>query len=384
MSLNIRALAGRIPRIALALAAVVLGAAAVARAEPLTVTDLAGRTVTIERPVERFVIGEGRYLSVLSLLRPDDPAAGLVDMMSPVGWTDPGLEAALLDRFPHVGEIPLFGAASAASLSVEKMIDLAPRLAILGLSDHGPGARNAEAIEQLERAGTAVVFIDFRADPIDNTVPSIDLLGKLLEAEERADSYVAFHRAERARIEERLTGRIDKPSVFLQVHPGRRDCCWGMADGMLGPFVTAAGGRNIADAVAPGPTAQHTEEFLLVEDPDIWIGTASGTAEEFREGKDPVALGHGLSPAQARESLSRYLRQPAFAALGAVQGGRAHAIWHGFYNSPFNIVALHAFAGWLHPERFPDADPQALHDEIHRRFLPFPPSGTYAASLADE
>lgn len=377
---------GGLARLVLGVAAVVLTTTAVARADSIAVEDRAGRTVTIDRPVERFVVSEGRYLSVLSLLRPENPIEGLVGMMSPIGWTDPGLEQALFEHFPETRAIPLFGAASAASLSVERIIELAPEVAIFGLGDHGPGAGNAEIIAQLEKAGTTVVFIDFRADPLANTVPSIRLLGRILGAEARAEAYIAFHEARRARIAERVASIAPdaRPGVFLQVHPGRRECCWGMADGMLGPYVPAAGGRNIADAVAPGPTAQHTAEFLLVENPDVWVGTASGTADEYRAGKDPVALGAGMTRAAARDSLARYLARPHFAALDAVRTGRAHVIWHGFYNSPFNIVALEAFAAWQHPERFPEADPQNLMEEIHARFLPFPANGTYAASLGDE
>ena len=154
-----------------------------------------------------------------------------------------------------------------------------------------------------------------------------------------------------------------------------------MAEGMLGPFVTVAGGRNIADTVAPGPTAQHTAEFLLTENPDVWIGTASGTLEEHLATASPVALGAGMTREMAAESLGRYLSAPEFQALDAVRQGRAHSIWHNFYNSPFNIVALEAFAKWIHPELFEDTDPQATLQAILEQFTPFELEGTYTATV---
>ena len=355
-----------------------------AAAATLTVTDLAGREVVLETPVERFVLSEGRYIPLLALLRPEKPVDGLVGMMSPLNWTEPAVEAQLFERFPQARKIPLFGHRSPDSVSVEKIVQLAPQVAIFGLSDHGPGAKAAELIDQLAAAGIAVVFIDFRLDPLENTLPSLDLLGKILGGEARASAYAAFYRGRLEEIDRRLAGVSERPTVFLQAHPGRFDCCWGMADGMLGPFIGRAGGRNIADAVAPGPTAQHTAEFLLAENPDVWIGTASGTAAEYREGAAPVALGAGLTAAQAADSLRRYLSAPEFAALDAVRRGRAHSIWHNFYNSPFNIVALEAFAKWIHPERFGDLDPQETLRRIYADFLGFELQGTYFAKLPHE
>jgi len=353
----------------------------VAHGKTLEVTDLAGRTISVKLPVKRLVISEGRYIPLLALLRPDDPVAGVVGMMTPLSWTHPDLERQLFERFPNARDIPLFGGRNEDSISVEKIIDLAPDLAIFGLNDHGPGTKNAELIDQLTAAGTKIVFIDFRADPLNNTLPSINLLGQLLGAQERASEYGAFYQDRFDVIRDRVAATDTRPTVFLQAHPGRFECCWGMADGMLGPFVGIAGGLNIADAVAPGPTAQHTAEFLLTENPDVWIGTASGTYNEFIEGADPVALGVGMTRQTASESLTRYLSAPEFAALDAVRTGRAHSIWHNFYNSPFNIVALEAFATWIHPELFADTDPGNTMKEIYDRWLPFEMNGVYSANV---
>jgi iron complex transport system substrate-binding protein len=361
---------------------VAAAAAAPAAADSILVTDAVGRQVEIERPVERFVVSEGRYIPLLALLRPEAPVAGLVGTMTTLGWTQPGLEAQLFARFPEARDIPLFGSKSADSVSAERLIDLAPQVAVFGIGDHGPGADNAELIAQLEAAGTAVLFIDFRLDPLRNTLPSIELIGQVLGAEERAAEYLAFYDARRRAVVAAVAEVSGRPSVFLQVHPGRMECCWAMADGMLGPFVELAGGRNIADGTAPGPTTRHTAEFLLVEDPDVWVGTASGTLGEYRRGDLPVALGPGMTGETAEDSLRRYLSQPEFAHLGAVRSGRAHALWHNFYNSPFNIVVLEALAAWLHPERFPDTDPQATLELIFERFLPFEIDGTYFATLS--
>lgn len=353
-------------------------------AEPIKVTDMAGRNLTIERPVERFVISEGRYISLMALLRPEAPVEGLVGMMSRYGHTQPELERQLFQDVPEARDIALFGNRGAESVSVEQIIDLRPQVAVFGLGDHGPGTENGELIAQLEAAGVTVIFIDFRLDPLNNTLPSIELLARVFGAEERAADYTAFYRERRTRIERVVAETDRRPGVFLQAHPGRFPCCWAMADGMLGPFVEVAGGRNISDAVAPGPTAQHTAEFLLTQNPEVWIGTASGTLSEHQSDKDPVGLGAGFTPEMARDSLDSYLAKPEFQALDAVREGRAHSVWHNFYNSPFNIVVLEAFAHWIHPERFAELDPQATLQQIYESYLPFELEGTYFATAGDE
>lgn len=365
----------------LLLAALLALAPAAAGAEAIEVTDLAGRTVVLNRPVERFVISEGRYIPLLALLRPDDPVRGVVGMMTTLGLTQPALEAQLLAKFPHARSIPLFGSRSADSVSVEQIIELGPQVAIFGMGDHGPGAGNAAMLRQLEAAGIAVVYIDFRLDPLNNTAPSVELVGRVLGAEARAAAFAAFHRTRLATIRERVAAVAERPGVFVQIHAGREECCWAMAEGMLGPLVGFAGGRNIAAVVAPGPVSQHTTEFLLTENPAVWIATASGRADEYLAGGLPVAVGPGMTPQMAADSLARYLAAPEFRALDAVREGRAHSVWHNFSNSPFNVVAAEAFAAWIHPALFPDVDPQATLARIFAEFLPFEVDGAYVGTL---
>jgi iron complex transport system substrate-binding protein len=67
--------------------------------------------------------------------------------------------------------------------------------------------------------------------------------------------------------------------------------------------------------------------------------------------------------------------------LKAIKTGRAHGIWHSYYNSPFNIIAVVSFAKWVHPDLFRDVSPEALMEEIYQRFLPFKLPGVYTVTL---
>ena len=93
-------------------------------------------------------------------------------------------------------------------------------------------------------------------------------------------------------------------------------------------------------------------------------------------------LGVVSSPEAARASLQRATQRRGIAQLQAVQQpGRAHAIWHHYYNSPFNVVAVQVFAKWLHPELFADLDPRATLQSMFTQFQPIPLTGVYWTSL---
>lgn len=105
---------------------------------------------------------------------------------------DPQTYAVYKAKFPEIDNIPLIGNTSADSVSSEKVLTLNPDIAIFGLSGHGPG-KNSELVNQLEKAGVPVIFVDFRDNPLKNTLPSMRLLGQALNREQVANKYIDFY-----------------------------------------------------------------------------------------------------------------------------------------------------------------------------------------------
>ncbi|CAH1650851.1 hypothetical protein BOSEA31B_10559 [Hyphomicrobiales bacterium] len=153
-----------------------------------------------------------------------------------------------------------------------------------------------------------------------------------------------------------------------------------MTRGMMGRFVTAAGGVNIADDLVPGEAGVVNLEWLISNPPEVYIGTAIGNGMQPADAPW-LALGPGVDATRARELLARSMTRTGIAGLAPVEQGRVHAVWHHFYNSPFNIVAVQAFAQWLHPQLFADLDPKTLLETMQQRFQPVPLYGTYWTSL---
>ena len=59
---------------------------------------------------------------------------------------------------------------------------------------------DARLIEKLAAAGIAVVYIDFRHRPMENTEPTLRLLGALFDRSERAEALIAFRQAQLRRV----------------------------------------------------------------------------------------------------------------------------------------------------------------------------------------
>ncbi|CAA2929740.1 hypothetical protein ARSQ2_00845 [Arsenophonus endosymbiont of Bemisia tabaci Q2] len=119
---------------------------------------------------------EGRLFDAIALLEGNKPLARIVGWQSDFRKLDPQSYAVYKAKFPEIDKIPLIGNTSAENVSAEKVLTLNPDIPIFGLSGHGPG-KNSELVMQLEKAFLPVVFVDFRSEPLKNTLPSIRLLG---------------------------------------------------------------------------------------------------------------------------------------------------------------------------------------------------------------
>ncbi len=351
-----------------------------AHAAPLT--DVTGRVVELEKPATRVLLGEGRFLSAIALLERDDPAAKIVGMLGDFPLVDPDGYRHFVTAFPAVARVPVFGRITEDTVSVESMVALQPEVAVFGLSGHGPAAHSKETIEKLTAAGVKVVFIDFRSDPLVNTPKSMRLLGQLFGREAEAEEFVRFYEAELSRVASRMKDVKRKPTVFIENRVGLSDdCCGTMAHGMMGRFIDFAGGENIAKALIPGEFGTLSLEHLLATQPEIYIGTAIGSQESAAGASMRIHLGAAADAASARESLRRAVSRTGIDQLAAVKSGRAHAIWHHYYNSPLNVVAVQTFAKWLHPELFADLKPEDTLKALHTRFQKLPLAGVFWISL---
>ncbi len=343
------------------------------------IVDVLGREVLLPQRVSGVILGESRFIPAVSIVNGDNPARNIKAMVDDLKRYDPGTWNAYITRYPALGNIPTIGASSAETFSTEKAISLGANVAIFGIRGHGPGAKDREIIALLEAAGVSIVFIDFRHAPLKNTLLSVDLLGKIFGREKDAESFVSFYQKEMAKVKTGLeqTEKAVPPKVFIHSRVGlREECCESMADTMIGQLVAAAGGINVATSILPGVTGVISPELLLMQPPDIYLATAIGSAHSAEE-STMISLGVEVTPSLTETTFTSALQQYRLTSLKAVKDGRAYALWHHFYNSPANVIAIQRLAKWFYPGVFKDLNPDHTLQQFYQQFQRVPLEGVY-------
>lgn len=345
------------------------------------VTDVVGRSVAIKLPIKTMILTEARMLYTIAALEPENPFQRII------GWPD-DLRTADLDayekyraKFPKLADIPIFGSASQGQFSAEKAIELKPDVLVLNFDSY-ERAKESGLIDQLARVGIPSVVTDFRQYPLENTVPSTILLGRLMGKEARAQQVVDFYMQQVSPLYARIEKvKAAKPNAFIYRAAGLLECCATFGRGNLGLLFERAGGKNIGSDLLPGWSGTLNPEKLLSTDPDLIIVTGSNWKFSPGQTGGYVPLGYDTKPEDARAALKALTNLPGWSNLKAVKSGRLYAIWHQFYNSPYHFAALQQFAKWAYPEEFKDIDPEKALREFHEKFLPVAYSGTFWVSV---
>ncbi|MAZ66473.1 MAG: iron ABC transporter substrate-binding protein [Kangiellaceae bacterium] len=361
-----------------------IAAAQTPQANTQQITDIAERQVFVPTNIQRIILGEGRFLTALSVIDPQIATTKIVGMLGEMQRYDPGTWEQFRRVMPNIEKIPVIGGKGANSFSVEKAIALKPDVAIFGLQKgHGPTLKNTSILEKLEAANIPVVFIDFRQKPLEHTTQSMAILGRLLSKTERAEQFNRLYQQALDQVLEPLSRiKTPKPKVFLHSRVGLfTECCETIAHQMFADFIDAAGGHNMGRDLLPGDHGMVNLEYLLANQPDIYIGTAIGHFQQKTSDVNTLISGAFISEDIVQRSLHKASQTRGFDYLNAIKQQRMHSIWHHFYISPFNVVAVQVMAKWFYPDTFAHLQPDALLTRFHQDFLPFDRDGVYWASL---
>jgi iron complex transport system substrate-binding protein len=339
----------------------------------VAVKDVRGRSVVLSRPAQRLLIDDGRYLVALALIHPE-PASLIAAWPRDVNRIGEQMHAGFKARTPGLDQLPQVSS-SAGAFSLERVLDVRPDVAIFTL---GLGPTDAQ-IQQIEAAGIPVVFIDFFSHPFENLEPSLLALGQIVGREEKARAFIAFRRARLSRIADRVKRSSGAPPrVFLEAHAGMSaDCCNSPGKGNVGDYIAFVGGHNIGADVLPGTFGKLNPEYVIAQQPAIYIATGGPHLEKT----GGLVVGPGYTSERARQSLAAMAARPVIAQLPAVRDGRVFGLSHQLLNSPLDLLAVESLAVWIRPDLFKDVDPASTQREINARFLAVPLEGACWVSL---
>ena len=297
---------------------------------PVTVTDQAGRQVTIESQPETLVSG---YYITTSLLI----ALGLQDELV-------GIEAKADTRpiyalsAPELLELPSVG--TAKEFDLEGCAALAPDLVILPL-------KLESAADSLAELGIPALLVNPEDQALLNE--AVTLIGTATNTRARAQALLDFSAEQEQRLADTLAG-AETPSVYLA---GNSDFLSTAGDAMYqSDMIRMAGGVNAAAEITDTYWAEVSYEQVLAWDPD-YIVLASDAGYTV----DDVLADPNLAGCAAVENGNVFqIPGDAEAWDSPVPGGILGAVW---------------LSSVLHPDLCPEADSLAVIDEFYQTFYGF-------------
>ncbi|WP_152083392.1 ABC transporter substrate-binding protein [Enterobacter oligotrophicus] len=339
---------------------------------PVTVKDLDNRTVTIEHEPQRIILQDGRDIFALALLERDNPFAKVVAWNNLPKKQDSESWNVLKRKWPEAEKILDMQFSDQGNVDLETVISRQPDLMIAQLRAK-PSLVQTGVLEKLEALHIPVVFVDYELHPVENTLPGIALLGKVLGQSDRAQAYSDFYQQRLDKIHQRLANVSKKPLVFIEPIAGvgglDNGCCFTHARNGWGGLVEAAGGINIGSQLLPGATGNISVEKIISMNPDYYLMTGS---KRPGKGTAVIPFGYNVPADDVTAAFNALLARQGVASIPAVAEGHTGALYHHFYNNPYNIIAIEMLSKIFYPTQFKDVDPQADYHTIITRFTAIP------------
>ncbi|MDO8863583.1 cobalamin-binding protein [Haliea sp. E1-2-M8] len=227
-----------------------LALSSAARAEPVSVVDFSGRTVTLPAPAQRIVALAPHIVENLYSAGAGDRLVGVVSY----------------SNFPQAARsLPQVGSFNAFSL--EQIVAARPDLILMWGSGNGAGA-----LEKLERLGIPIYVSELRE--LADIPASIRLLGELAGTE--ASSEAEAVRLEQGFVELAQRYRnAERVSVFYQIWHQPLQTING--EHLISQIIALCGGDNVfADVATLAPRINL--ESVLVRNPDVIVAGGMGSA----------------------------------------------------------------------------------------------------------
>jgi len=294
---------------------------------PVTVTDAAGREVTIEEEPQSLVSGYYITTSMLIALGQKDKLAGIEAKAD----TRPiySLAAPELLELPNVG--------TAKSFDLEGCAALKPDLIILPI-------KLKDNVPALEELGLTVLLVN--PESLEQLNDTIELLGKACGALQAAEALINYNSDTEVFLSETLSG-TESPTVYLAGNSSYLSTAG--AAMYQNTLLELGGGKNAAAGLTDDYWAEISYEQLLAWNPEVII-----IASDAAYTKDEL------------------LSDPQLAQLGAVVNGKVYAMPSAVesWDSPVPgaMVGSRWIASVLHEDVYPFDSFTADANEFYRDF----------------
>lgn len=306
---------------------------------PVTVKDMAGREVTLEKQPERIV--SGYYISSSACI-----ALGLTDKM--VGIEDKSAKRPIYKlAAPALIDLPNVGSAKAFDL--EACIATEPDLVILPM-------KQKDTAQTLQEMGIATLLV--LPESHEQLIEMFTLIGTATNTVEQAEKLISYYNTKLSAVTELTRDLADdqKPVVYLgSTGDILRTAPREMYQASL---ITTAGGKNAGDVLEGSSWTDIDNETFLTMNPDIIVIPTDNFAVS--------------SPDYTAEDV---MNDPTFSDVTAVKNSAVYQMPVGYeaWDSPVpsGILGTLWMLKTLHPELYPAEQFAADVNEFYTVFYGF-------------
>lgn len=315
---------------------------------PLTVTDSAGRSVTIEAPVEKIVVMNSDAAEAVSILGDVGKIAGSVDISYKAHYF-----TEFSGGWENVGTWKEFNYEKIADLARDDGGEIAPGMLVICYANKAVEMEeNLAPFEKIDILGIDL----YNAETLEEEMA---ILGTVLDRKAEAEGYNAWVREKKAAVADAVSG-LESPKVYVETGSiGDVGSLATVSRGAaLDELIDLAGGDNIIDVDQQFPKVEW--ETVLTGNPEVII-------------KVPPAINQlGWSNTTDMEALLADIRgRPGASSIPAVENERAYVIFRDITLGTGAVVGLTYWAKIFHPEA--ELDPVGVYREyLAMRGLSYP------------
>ena len=306
---------------------------------PVTVKDLAGREVTLEKPPERIV--SGYYISSSACI-----ALGLTDKM--VGIEDKSAKRPIYKlAAPALIDLPNVGSAKAFDL--EACIATEPDLVILPM-------KQKDTAQTLQEMGIATLLV--LPESHEQLIEMFTLIGTATNTVKQAEKLISYYNTKLSAVTELTKDLTDEQKPVVYIGSTSDILRTAPREMYQASLITTAGGKNAGDVLEGSSWTDIDNETFLTMNPDIIVIPTDNFAVS--------------SPDYTAEDV---MNNPTFSDVTAVKNGAVYQMPVGYeaWDSPVpsGILGTLWMLKTLHPELYPAEQFAADVNEFYTVFYGF-------------
>lgn len=223
---------------------------------PINITDHLGRQVELAEKAERIISSYNITTSLLIALDKDENIVGIEKKAE---------EREIYKKAAnHLTTLPQIG--SGKGINVEECMALEPDVVIIPV-------RLEEFIPKFESLGIPVIAVE--PESMELFLETIEMIGKAVGAEEKADKIISYYKDNIAEIEKLTKDITERPAVYMT---GSSDVLTTCTSKMYQHYlIELAGGKNASQELTDGYWTTISAEQLLGWNPDYIFNLSYST-----------------------------------------------------------------------------------------------------------